>query len=912
MKRLVLGLVLSLFIVALLFITSPSYSQSNPDSSVTLSSPVACPSGGCAAGQRLNVQTSFDLGDYEPGTNPNVQICIYTPVKWSATDFRIEDRGVVTGVTYNPSITYCDEVEPAPAGYNLLGGANASLNSAYFGDSLGFAFRIGYTAIESGSVLMRVMEQSGGTWTRTGYDFLSVSVTPTAETVYVANDAAGCSINTPCYINSADDLTNGLGTALKDAIDARTGSSTGRIVVLGDYTIKSQSVLVDKPVTITGLNDSSLTYSGQECSQPMLRITAGATLRGLNINDGSCTLTNRDLIAIDSPSNVIVESNDLVNGANAITLADNSGSLLLRFNQVRSNGGYAVLVAAGSGSGRLEALANNLYGNRTGAQIECNQKGRVDHNFWNSQSVAASNCSFTAGKRLGAAVLLNPYDPGIQAGEYPVTETAGSAFEGQIAFQHSDPGNDFSLYIVNHGYSNPDSIPFTGSSTVLTPCSNYWDVFLPDGTAPDSTLNLFFKYNLNSSCTNTIESSAYCGQADQSLLPLYWYDPAANLTNGWATTGKSLGGNSGQDTACLIDSDELRVSIDASGRPNLADDLHFLPLVVGLPVQNAAVMWGNFTNKSSQNKILLLWSTYSEYNIQSFYVQRYMGSDRGFERISSEAIAAKGSPQSEASYEYADTGLSDGTTYRYRIEAITTNNQILYSPELYATAGVPTATPTMTATSTATGTATLTPTITRTPTATRTPTRTKTPTKATTRAYTYRTNTPSPTRTRTANALTRTAAVRTQSAGGNQATSNSFGYPGQTAVTFPTDNGAYPGPGGTQPTAVYPSLSDETALPEATSSFLSTITPTERDFVTQTPTRTPRSSAGNQPAPSAGGPWLPVLIVLSGLAAVAGVLWYLWKSNLIKLPFLPVALKGEPPAPPEQEDKNVPPPGNSQ
>ncbi len=888
MKRLVLGLVITLVFIAIILIARPSFSQAGSGSALILFSPAACPSTGCAAGQRLNVQASYDLSTFEPGATPNVQICIYTPVYWSASQLRTDALGGVTNASYTPSITYCTEV--APANYTLLGGAYTSLSNAVFGDSLGYAFRIGDTAITSGSVLVRVMEQSGGNWTRTQQAFLSVPVVPTTATVYVASDAATCSINTPCYVNSGDDLADGLGTALKDAIDARAGNPNGSIVVLGNYAIKSQAVLVNQPVTISGLNDASLTYSGQVCAQPMLRITAGATLRGLNINDGNCTAPGRDLIAVDSAASIAIESNDLVNGANAVTAANNAGNILLRFNQVRGNSGYAVLMAAGSGVGQLEALANNFYGNRTGAQVECNQKGRVDHNFWGSDSVAASNCTFTASKRLGAAVQMQPSAPGLQAGLFTVSAALSSAFGGQISFQHAAEGTDFGLYVLNHGYSSTENIPFTGASTVLTPCSNYWDVFLPSGTLPDAALGLNFKYNLNSSCTATIESTSYCSQADPALFPLYWYDPASNLTNGWSTTGRSLGGNPGQDTVCLPDSDEIRVSIDGSGRPNFADDLHFVPFVVGIPVQNASVMLTSFTSVSSDAQILLNWATSSEYNIQTFYVQRDVVGGSGYQRVSA-PIAGKGSPQSGGSYQYLDAGLSNGVTYRYRLEIVTTNQQILYSGELLATAGVPTATPTATATSTGTATATVTgtitstPTITRTPTLTRTPTRTRTPFQIvptwtrTPRPSTFRTNTP----VRTANSLTRTAIARTSLAGGLQTT----GYPppetSQTLEGTSVTSDGYPG-----------TILTTTITPEGTGGSLGTLTPTLHGYLTETPTPTPEAgAAGEGENPSAGNPWLPVLIILSGLAAVTGVLWYLWSSNIIQLPFLPVELKGQ-------------------
>lgn len=864
-----------LVLIAVLIIAKPTNSQANPSSSLVMTSPSACPNSGCAAGQRMNIQSNFDLSVYNPALTPNVQFCVYTPVNWTASDFRVNALGGVTHAVYMSSYSYCDA---APANYTLLGGAYTSLiNPNAFGDSLGFAFRIGYTATTSDSLLVRVLEQTAdGAWTRTEQTLLSLPVTPTAATVYVANDAATCSINLPCYVNSGDDLQDGLGTGLKDAIDARTDNVSGNIIVLGNYYAKSQTILVDQPVTISGLDDASLTYSGTICSQPMLLVTNGATLRSLNINDGVCINPGRDLITINSPIHVTLESNDLINGANAVTVADNAGGLLLRFNQIHGNSGYAVQVAAGTGAGRLEAVANNLYANRSGAQVECNNKGRVDHNFWGSDAGAPTNCTYTSGKRLGAAVELNPYAPGLQAGEFDVSTALGSAFDGKISFQHTATGADFKLYILSHGYSIPDSVPFTGSATALTPCSNFWDIFLPDGAAPNAALSLNFKYNLNAGCTSTIESSAYCGQTDPALIPLYWYDPVADLTNGWSSTGKSLGGNPGQETICRPDTDQIQVNIDASGRPNLADDLRFLPFVVGIPGQNSSILLTNFSSKSSNAQIMLYWSTSSEYNIQTFYIQRDAGDGKGFQRIPTSATTAQGNPLAGANYQFPDNNVTNGVTYRYRLEIINANQISQYSVVIQATAGEPT--PTLTPTNTGTATAT----VTSTPTQTKTPTKTNTPRPSSTHYYVFptKTHTPRPsmfrtnTPTRTANSLTRTSVAKTQQVTG-----------GTISATPP---GGYPAPNSTLESSGYPNQAQNslttTAYPIGTAEIG---TPVPESFFTLTPTATPTLKSTGAEHRSSNGPWLPVLIILSGLSALTGVLWYLWRQDILKLPFLP-------------------------
>ena len=109
----------------------------------------------------------------------------------------------------------------------------------------------------------------------------------------MAADIATCGI-LPCYLNSGDDLANGIGTGLKDAVDARTTAST--INILGSYAIKGNSVTINTAHTIQGVTNATLTYGGTQCSNAMLLITAGATIQDLNINDGICVSPSRDLI----------------------------------------------------------------------------------------------------------------------------------------------------------------------------------------------------------------------------------------------------------------------------------------------------------------------------------------------------------------------------------------------------------------------------------------------------------------------------------------------------------------------------------------------------------------------------------------------------------------------------------------
>ena len=237
-------------------------------------------------------------------------------------------------------------------------------------------------------------------------------------------------------------------------------------------------------------------------------------------------------------------------------------------------------------------MANNFYGNLNGIQVECNNRGDVNHNYWGSGvnvAAGASHCTASDGKRLGAPVQHRANLPGLDALKVTAFLDKKYYFNNQIGVMRSDDHADFDLFIVNHGAGSNLNVPFLGvGQEAISPCSNYWDVFLASGVAPSNALELFFKYDyMGSGCIDLIKSATYCNQTTMSLLPLWWYDPAANVTGGWDTTGQNPAGTgangaSGQQTSCDIPNNEIHLSVDESGRPNLSTDLHFVPFVVGI------------------------------------------------------------------------------------------------------------------------------------------------------------------------------------------------------------------------------------------------------------------------------------------------------------------------------------------
>ncbi len=237
-----------------------------------------------------------------------MQVCVYTPTNWASTSFSTASAGGITGIAYMPDQTNCGA---ASDGYTLLGGASATLDPGAFGDSLAFVFRIGGAATSGGSALVTISTASEDpdthetVWTPPSQAFKGLPIAPAGTSVYVANDASACGGNSPCYLNSGGDDDGGLGTGLKDAIDAQAGPIT--INVLGSYTLKSHTVEVNQPDLIKGVNNASITYNGSACSNPMLSLLAGATLSDLTINSGACSSPRRDLIVVNSPATVTLE-----------------------------------------------------------------------------------------------------------------------------------------------------------------------------------------------------------------------------------------------------------------------------------------------------------------------------------------------------------------------------------------------------------------------------------------------------------------------------------------------------------------------------------------------------------------------------------------------------------------------------
>jgi hypothetical protein len=731
-----------------------------------------------------------------------------------------------------------------------------------------------------------------GLWVETFTDSSLITVAEQSTPVYVAKTPADCGSFTPCFVNSGDDLENGIGTGLRDAVMALDAGSEIRI--LKDYTIKDHAVLVDKALDILGHENGLITYIGTVCSNPMLSITDGATIAKLTINDGNCISPSRNLIEVNSANPVAIEHNTLVYGNHAVYAEDNTGDVIVAFNYIANNDDYGVFRAIGNSLGTVNIYANNIINNRLGYQVNCNDHGIANHNFWGegvSATASALSCTITNGKRLGAPILLSTTQPGVQAERKTVSSQISYAFDGNIGVQHS-ASTDFDVIIVNHGQGSAANIPFYDSgSGDLNACSNFYDVFLADD-AVATNLVLALRYDLNSNCVSKIETSEYCGSSDSTKYPLWWYDPATNATDGWDRTGQNpqgpgAGGAAGQETICNISAKEIRVIIDNTGRPSISTDLNFTPFVVGLPIVDGIVL-SQLTAQFDGSKVNVKWITSSETNVQGFYVLRSDTQTGTYSRISQQ-INAIGDTYIGGIYQYSDATVTFGKTYYYKIEVIDNNGQSIGT---YGPVSILTVTPTPTAT--ATRTITLSPTATQTRTSTTIPTatRTRTPTKISTATRTrtpiniptlFRTRTPYPYNTPTSYYQPRTATpsdgptpVRTYGPSPTgtltttiyptddqtpEATYTQPGYPVETEGTPPTDG--YPIPGTPRPTQLTPT-------PTGTEPELD-----EPDQVTPTP-----GMEDEDDLPTENIRWIFILVgAASGLSLIGAVSVILAKSR---------------------------------
>lgn len=715
-------------LAALLFVHVPGSTAAG--NGLTMVAPTACPSSGCAAGQRLNYQIEFSVSPQN--LNPNTQVCIYTPADgntdeddypWASDELGwISDIGLISGKTYEQGQVEDICTDHLDGGDQWLIGAYARL-SAETSDQLEFAFNIHPDAEIDGYVKAKVFQisPSTGNWGLTASFSNEVSVAERSQTVYVAQTELDCGTKTPCYVNSGDDLEDGIGTGLRDAIMAV--DIDDEILILKDYAIKDHAVLIDKQLLLRGHENAMISYIGTVCDDPMLLFTDGGTLSELTINDGNCTNPSRNLIDIDSEVEVSIERNTLVFGQNAIYIHEDSADVTVSFNHITNNDNYAVYRVSGTQNGVVNIYANNIIDNRIGYQVNCNNLGVANHNFWGEEQTAttnAFNCIVSNGKQLGAAIQLATEKPGIVAQRLTVTTQMSYAFDGKVGARRT-AGIDYDIIIVNHGVGLASNIPFHGSgSGDINPCSNFFDVFLTDDAAA-TNLILAFKYNLNNDCISKIESSDYCGSTDSRKYPLWWYDPATNATDGWDRTGENpqgpgAGGATGQETTCHSDLKEIRVIIDNSGRPSISTDLGFTPFVVGLPFINGITL-SEFSAQFVGSQINLQWVTTSETNVQGFYVLRSDTADGTYNRISSQ-IKAIGDMHIGGIYQFTDNAIAFARIYYYKIEVIDIegNSIAKHGPVSVLTA---TATPTASVTASVTQT--------RTPTPIYTPTRTNTP-----------------------------------------------------------------------------------------------------------------------------------------------------------------------------------------
>lgn len=487
---------------------------------------------------------------------------------------------------------------------------------------------------------------------------------------------------------------------------------------MGAYSIKTDTVTIDFPVNLIGEGSGWLSTSSGICDDPLLRITSEVSIQNLIITDGECNTTSRDLIEIDSSLNVLIENSTLQYGKNAIIRRNNLGNLIVRFSEIVNNNGYALLNENSEVTSELLMTANNIFDNGSQPQVICqNNNNDVNHNFWGngiSATQATQDCQADDTRMLGAKIVSS--QKGVQAelqtlnSVYPTTDFHGFSAKSDA---------DLELYVVNHG----DSMPFPDRVVdEMTACGNYFDIFLAQNSQPDN-LTMRFSYAANQTCQNAIQTISLCGSGNMKTFPLMWQDIKSDFTAGWDNVGdgpKGAGGETypGQEARCNLQSKNIEVTLDDSGRPNLSYDLKFTPFVVGFDVTAVSVL---SPIEQTGGTVMVKWSTSSESNTSAFKIMRSNAQSGPWLQIGA-TVPALGGSLDGRSYVLEDSQTFPAKTYYYLLQVITEDGTVQQS---IGPVRLNTSSPT----------ATKRPTSTTRPTSTRVPTKTPTPFRTATNAF---------------------------------------------------------------------------------------------------------------------------------------------------------------------------------
>lgn len=533
--------------------------------------------------------------------------------------------------------------------------------------------------------------------------------TPTLD-IYIANTANQCSGKTQCFYN--DDPDTPQSVALNKALSFARNNNLGgaRIHILSAYSIKTDTVTIDFPVHLIGEDSGYLSTSSSNCNEPLLRITSEVSISNLYITDGSCNSPSRDLIVVDSSLDVLIESSTIEYGKNAIIQRNNLGDLHIRFSEIKNNNGYALLSENTEVTSRLQLVANNIFNNGSQPQVICqNNNNDANHNFWGvgvSATQATQGCQVENSRMLGSQIVSSP--TGVQA----TLQSLNSTYPASDFFGFSAKSDDdVQLYVINHG----SSIPFPDRAVAdLTACGNFFDIFLSETSQPVN-MTLRFSYAASAACEQAIQTISLCGSGSMKTFPLMWIDVKTNVTAGWDNVGDNPGGDiyPGQETRCNLQSKNIEVVLDNNGRPNLVNDLNFIPFVVGFDITAVTVLR---PVEQTNGNVTVNWSTSSESNTSAFKVMRALSETGPWIQVGA-SMPALGGSLSGRSYLIEDNNTSPSLTYYYLLQVIANDGSIQQSigpVRLNTTSPTNTPRPTSTTRPTSTRVPTRTPTLFRT------------------------------------------------------------------------------------------------------------------------------------------------------------------------------------------------------
>ena len=140
--------------------------------------------------------------------------------------------------------------------------------------------------------------------------------------------------------------------------------------------------------------------------------------------------------------------------------------------------------------------------------------------------------------------------------------------------------------------------------------------------------------------------------------------PTNGASNGrYTRIAKDIAGTTHQDDSAPTDTCWYMLVAEDGGK--FSGHCDEVSIDAALPVQLTT-----FTATGGENKVILEWTTESEWNNRGFHIYRRGDTGRNFQRITQELIAGAGNTSEPQTYSWEDRRVENGQTYWYQLESV--------------------------------------------------------------------------------------------------------------------------------------------------------------------------------------------------------------------------------------------------